>query len=106
MNLENLLAAQPKLHVDEVGQTYSFQLLPRALAFIDTHVHEGSHTLEVGAGVSTVLFALKGATHICIVPDMNQEVHNIVEFCRNHEISLDRVTFDIGQSDQCLPRLT
>jgi len=39
---------------------------------IDEHIDSESKTLETGAGVSTVLFALKGTQHTCIVPDQAQ----------------------------------
>ncbi|HEY3117636.1 MAG TPA: class I SAM-dependent methyltransferase, partial [Chloroflexota bacterium] len=104
MNLEGLLRAEPRFHEDGFGQPYSFQLTKSVLSFIDTHVHEGFNTLEVGAGVSTVLFALKGATHVCVVP-FEEEATRIKTFCRKHDIPLGKLTFVIDRSDQCLPRL-
>jgi predicted O-methyltransferase YrrM len=104
MDLDDLLRAQPKLHQDASGQPYSWQLGNNLLRFIDSHVGEGARTLEVGAGVSTVLFALKGATHLCIVP-FEDEVTRIKAFCRDHHIPIDKLRFEIDRSDRCLPLL-
>lgn len=104
MDLDDLLRAQPKLHQDASGQPHSWQLGNNLLRFIDTHVPEGAKTLEVGAGVSTVLFALKRATHVCIVP-FEDEVTRIKAFCRDHHIPIDKLRFEIDQSDRCLPLL-
>ena len=82
MDLDELLRAEPKIHRDESGHPYSWQLSNDVLRFIDAHVREGSKTLETGAGVSTVLFALKGASHVCIVP-FQEEVASIKAFCRD-----------------------
>ena len=104
MNLDELLRARPLLHEDAEGQPHSWQLGSKALAFIAAHVQGGSRTLEIGAGVSTVLFALKGARHTCIVP-YEKEVARIKAFCAEHRISVENVTFEVDFSERCLPRL-
>jgi hypothetical protein len=104
MELDDLLRVQPKLHQDTSGQPHSWQLSDDVLRFIDTHVREGSETLETGAGVSTVLFALKGASHTCIVPAAD-EVARIKEFCREHFIPLHKLRFEVDRSEECLPKL-
>jgi len=85
-------------------QPFSWQLADDLLHFIDAHVREGDTTLEIGAGVSTILFALKGATHLCIAP-AEDELDRIRAFCRDHGIPLDNLTFEVDRSDRCLPRL-
>jgi predicted O-methyltransferase YrrM len=104
MNLDDLLRAKPQFHQDASGNPYSWQVSRNVLSFIDRHVSKGSRTLEVGAGVSTVLFALKGAIHLCVVP-FEEETVRIKAFCREHDISTDTVTFKIDRSDRCLPQL-
>jgi Methyltransferase domain len=104
MNLEDLLRAKPKLHQDASGEPYSWQVSRNVLSFIDGHVGEGFRTLEIGAGVSTILFALKGAIHVCVVPS-EEETVRIKTVCREHDISMDTVTFKIDRSDRCLPQL-
>jgi Methyltransferase domain len=104
MTLEELLQAKPKFPQDASGDSYSWQVSRNVLSFIDAHVREGSRTLEVGAGVSTVLFALKGCTHVSIVP-AEVETVRIKAFCRAYGIPIDRLTFKIDRSDHCLPQL-
>lgn len=103
MDLSELLKAQPKMHSLR-GQPISWQLSDDLLRFIDAHVHSGAKTLEIGAGVSTILFVMKGAIHLCVVP-AKDEVTRIQTFCCEHGIPLDNLTFEIDCSDRCLPRL-
>ena len=103
MDLSELLQAQPKMHT-RGGQAYSWQLSDDLLRFINVHVQAGAKTLEIGAGVSTILFTMKGASHLCVVP-ARDEAARIQEFCREHGIPLDTLTFEIDRSDRCLPRL-
>ncbi len=74
------------------------------LLFIDEHVTAESRTLETGAGVTTVLFAMKGCRHTCIVP-FPDEVERIKAFCTEQGISHDRVTFVTERSEFALPHL-
>lgn len=104
MDLTELLLAQPKMHTGPASQPFSWQLADNLLHFIDAHVGAKAKTLEIGAGVSTILFALKGASHVCIVP-AEDEVARIKAFCRDHDISLDNLKFEVDRSDRCLPRL-
>lgn len=104
MDLSELLQAQPKMHTRSGGQAFSWQLADDLLHFIDAHVRPGARTLEIGAGVSTILFALRGAMHLCVVP-AEDEVARIKGFCRDHGIPLDNLTFEVERSDRCLPRL-
>jgi hypothetical protein len=104
MRLADLLKVHPKLHRGPAGEPYSWGVSDDVLSFIDRHINEGSTTLETGAGVSTVLFAMKGAHHCCIVPD-KEEVLRIQAFCREHNICTDKLTFEIERSEHILPRL-
>jgi Methyltransferase domain len=104
MDVRDLFWGQgPLLHVHD-GTPRSWQVTNEVLLFIDERVTTTSRTLETGAGVTTVLFAMKGSSHTCIVP-FPDEVERIRAYCREHAISLDRVTFEIGTSESVLPRL-
>src|SRR5919107_3804753 len=94
MNLTELLNNPPKLHL---GGSTSWGLAREVLTFIDGHVDEHSRTLETGAGLSTILFAMKGAEHICVMPD-EEIVDRIRRFAEEHQISLQKVTFIIKKS--------
>ena len=72
--------------------------------FIDEQCSSASDTLEIGCGVSTILFALKGGRHTCIVPDAS-EVARVRGFCQEQAIATDRVTFIVGPSERALPGL-
>jgi hypothetical protein len=104
MNLKELLANPPVLHQSDDGTPLSYTLSDQALSFIDDHIDSTSKTLETGAGLSTVVFALKGSEHTCIVPDSAQ-VERIKEFCQRNEIATDRLDFKIDGSENVLPRL-
>ena len=88
MDVHSLIANPPKLHTDGRTLVSSWSLGREELLFLDGNVKPGQNTLETGAGVSTIVFALKGSNHICITPD-EREVTNVRAFCSQHAISLD-----------------
>ncbi|MDJ0899105.1 MAG: class I SAM-dependent methyltransferase [Xenococcus sp. MO_188.B8] len=104
MNLQQLLKNPPKLHQESSGNLTSWQLSNEVLYFIDQQVNENSKTLETGAGISTVLFAIKSSHHTCIAPNQ-QQVNRIKEYCKKHQISTDRIDFKIDLSEKVLPNL-
>ena len=68
MDLRALLRDAPLFHVDEGLHPRSLQASDDVLETIAAAVRPGWHTLETGAGLSTVVFALGGAGHVCITP--------------------------------------
>ena len=66
-------------------------------------VPEGSRTLETGAGISTLVFAMRKCRHIAVTPS-SEEVANIREYAAKNLIPLEGVEFVIEPSDQYLPR--
>ena len=104
MELKDLLNNPPVLHRDGDGNPVSYHLNEEVLAFLDENVRGDSKTLETGAGVSTILFAMKGTEHICMVPDREQ-VERIKEYCSRNKISAQRVDFKIDKSESALPKL-
>jgi hypothetical protein len=104
MNLEQLLSAPPKLHGPDGATTDGWRLNDTALLFLDSHVEKGMRTIETGAGVSTILFALNKARHTCIVPD-RKVVRRIYRYSASVGVSLDTVTFVVERSEYALPRL-
>jgi methyltransferase family protein len=103
MNLQALLDDSPQLH-DHEGQLVLWGLPRQVLEFIESHLTEKSRTLETGAGLSTLLFALKGAKHTCITPSQ-QEVERIHAYASQHRISLRQVDFRLGLSTDVLPKM-
>ena len=104
MDLQGLLNNPPQLHLDEFGQPISWGISNEVLSFIDNHVNAASRTLETGAGISTILFGLNGTYHTCVVPDKDQ-VEKIKDYCKQHDVPIDTVTFEIDTSEQALPHL-
>ncbi len=104
MDLKRLLELQPRLHHDGSGEAANWGLSDEELRFIDEHVPDGARTLETGEGLSTVLLAAKGCSHTAITPN-RPVLDRIEEFCREHGVSLDKVDFVVGMSQQVLPAL-
>jgi predicted O-methyltransferase YrrM len=104
MSLDDLLSNPPQLHTDVAGRPISWGLAGEVLRFLDGEISEASRTLETGAGLSTIIFAMRRTQHTCIVPDDGQ-VARITDYCRSHGVSVDRVTFHLAPSEMVLPRL-
>jgi hypothetical protein len=103
MDLQSLLVDEPGVH-EHRGRLFSYGLPRPVLEFIDRHVDERSKTIETGAGLSTILFATKGASHICICP-AEEEIDRIKDYCKPRGISLAKVEFRAERSDNVLPTL-
>jgi 5-methylcytosine-specific restriction endonuclease McrA len=105
VTMRSLLANPPKLHRVQGEWSSRWKLQDDDLRYLDTKIEPGMRTLETGAGLSTVVFAMKGAEHTCIVPS-DETVNRIREFCTESRISLAGVQFVIDRSEHALPRLT
>jgi hypothetical protein len=104
MDLKELLNNPPALHGWSDGKPITYTLSDEALSFIDKHTNPGAKTLETGAGISTVLFALNGTEHTCIVPD-HAQVERIKQFCSRNQISTQKIDFRIDGSENVLPQI-
>jgi len=104
MDLAHLLSKPPKLHGCDGATTDGWRLDDAALLFLNSRVKSGMRTIETGAGVSTIAFALKRARHTCVVRD-RRVVRRIRRYCASAGISLSTVRFVVGRSEYALPRL-
>jgi predicted O-methyltransferase YrrM len=104
VDLRALLREAPAFHVDEGLRPVSLQASIDVLEAIDGVVRPEWRTLETGAGLSTVVFALRGAEHVCVTPAAG-EVARIGAWCAAHGIDLGRVRFEVARSEAVLPRL-
>lgn len=104
MNLQDLINNPPLLHEGKSGELISWGLHNDTLHYIDQHVNETSKTLETGAGISTILFALKATNHICIVPNQRL-IDRIKQYCIEHQISTEKIDFQLDRSENVLPSL-
>ena len=105
MSLQQLLDDAPAIHGEAGGDDLiTHGLLVGALEFIDRVVQPGSRTLETGSGYSTILFAMKGAQHTCIVPNQ-PEIDRILAYCEQQSIDTSKLTFQAKPSERVLPTL-
>ena len=104
VHLDELLAAPPKLHESAGALTNGWRLDDASIRFLDAHIDADRCTVETGAGVSTIVFAIRRTQHTCIVPDA-RVVARIRRYCARHAIPLDRVLFITDRSEYALPRL-
>jgi predicted O-methyltransferase YrrM len=105
MTLDQLLSDAPAIHGPSDGSDLiTHGLLEEALRFVDRTIASGDRTLETGSGYSTILFALKGAQHTCIVPNQ-PEVDRIRAYCEEHGIATEALDFRVAPSERVLPAL-
>ncbi len=104
MDLKQLIANPPKLHSSGDRLTAWWRLSDKDLQFLDDRLTQNMKTIETGAGLSTILFALKGTNHICIAPD-EELCKRIREYCDQQSISHSNITFLAEKSEYALPRL-
>ena len=94
---QRLRAAPPLLHD---GDAYLGLAWP-ALDWIEGNVKSGMSTLETGTGVSTLVFAARGAAHVAISPS-SEEHRRIVALCGELQIPTDDLELIVGSSDRAL----
>jgi hypothetical protein len=103
MDVETLIANPPRLHPVQ-GGTVSWAIPEALLRHLDAHLAPGMHTIETGAGVSTLAFAIKGCIHTAIAPS-GELMQNIREYCAAHAIDPSNLTLKILPSEVFLPQL-
>ena len=101
MDLNQILQDPPQIHLR--GKT-TWRLDDRVAAYLDEILKPDWTTLETGAGLSTLLFAINETRHTCVVPDQDQ-VDRLREYCANKCISLKKVSFILERSERALPAL-
>jgi predicted O-methyltransferase YrrM len=104
MDFETLLLRPPALHADQQGRLVSWRAGDRLLRYLNCVLSEGQVTLETGAGVSTLVFAMKRCWHTTVVPDQAQ-VDRILQWCDENGVLSDRLTFHVMPSERVLPEL-
>lgn len=101
--MKRLISQQPLLHRNARG-TRCLGLAPEVLWWLRREVQPGWRTLETGCGLSTLMFGLSGAQHVCVTPD-NDEVERVQSKAAAEGVDLARVTFEVGPSERVLPHL-
>jgi predicted negative regulator of RcsB-dependent stress response len=101
--VEILLKYPPKLHIHE-GRLVCLGVSESLARFLEGHAQPGSHTLETGAGLSTIIFAMKGTHHTAVIPDP-ELAERIKTYCRRRQINPDQINFELARSETILPKL-
>lgn len=101
-NLEKLIADKPRFHLSQGELTSSWSIQADTLQYIHSLLQPGMKTLETGCGQTTVVFALAGARHICIMPN-SEEAERVKRYCIELGLKPD-ITFIIESSDAALSR--
>ena len=96
-----VMADAPAMHGD--GRL-RWDVSPGTLRFLADKVEPQHRTLEVGCGVSSVVFAATGATHTAISPAPEEYAH-IVAYCESIGVDTSRLTYLEGLSHDLLPTL-
>jgi predicted O-methyltransferase YrrM len=103
--LDAVLRDPPAVHDDERNdRVVTFGLADDVLRWLLDVLPDGARTLETGAGLSTLAFALAGAEHVCITPAASEPAR-LRTYARERGISLDRVRFETAESERLLPGL-
>jgi hypothetical protein len=71
--------------------------------FLYSTIDEKWKTLEIGAGISTLAFALKGSDHIAVTPN-EEEITAIKDYALKKEIKIDNISFIPEESNNYLPK--
>jgi len=101
MLLERLLQDNPRFHMQDGSLTNSWSIQPDTLRYIYGLLPPEAKTLETGCGQSTVVFAIAGARHTCVMPDAG-EAERVRQYCVRLGVA-NNVNFVIASSDKALP---
>jgi methyltransferase family protein len=104
LDLQELLKHPPIIHTNKGVPSAESRVDDTTLRFLDKRVHSDMKTLETGSGISTIVFANKGARHTCIAPDVEQ-VALIQHYCAQHAIATHNLEFMLETSENALPKL-
>jgi predicted O-methyltransferase YrrM len=101
MLVDTLIQDKPPFHLHQGALTNSWSVHPDTLRYIYSLVSPGSVTLETGCGQTTVVFAMAGAKHTCVMPNAG-EAERVKAYCANLGLACE-ITFVIESSDVALP---
>src|SRR5215831_19845406 len=99
--VDRLLRDRPIFHA---RGTERWDASASTLRAIQQAVREGDHSLEIGCGASSVVFAAQSARHTVISLD-GEEHDRVRGYLKQIGIDDNQLVFIVGWSDQVLPRL-
>ncbi len=103
MDVPSLMRRPPKLH-KEKEKLVSYQILNQLSRFLDSALTPKSRTLETGAGISSIIFAIKNSRHLIVSPD-KEEIMRVFDYCKKNKISTTKIKVCLGKSEIILPSL-
>jgi hypothetical protein len=71
---DQLFDERPRVHTDGSGHT-CWGILREVAELIYQSIGENSVTLETGAGLSTLVFALRRSSHTAVTPSAPEKIH-------------------------------
>jgi hypothetical protein len=101
MHVDKLVEDKPQFHLDRGNLTNAWSVHADTLRYIYGLLSPGAVTLETGCGQTTVVFAMAGAKHTCVMP-MAEEAARVQDYCTKLGLQSD-ITFVIESSDVALP---
>lgn len=99
--VQRILRDKPSFHAD--GRL-RWDVSPGTLHLLMGLARSAEQSLEVGCGVSTVVFAAAGTHHVAVSP-VRQEFERIKQYCSAAGVTTAGVDFREGTSDRVLPLL-
>jgi hypothetical protein len=102
-DIATVIRDPPRVHAYAGAEAGVYGTEVDCYEFLAQHAVPGARTLETGLGMSTALFALWGTEHTCVVAE--QEVDVLRAWADERAIDLSHTTFEVGMSDEVLPRL-
>jgi hypothetical protein len=100
--LEKLLVDRPAFHVDQGSLTHTWSVQGDTLRYIYSQLAPGQLTLETGCGQTTVVFAIVGTKHTCVMPD-ESEAQRVITYCESLGLN-HTINFIIRSSDVALSK--
>lgn len=100
--IEELIKERPKLHIDRWGKPASWGVEAQVLSYLQAQAPRGGKTIETGAGISTLTFAMLGCQHTAIMP--SEPVRdNVLGFMKERGIDGSTIKIICEKSQYFLP---
>jgi len=84
--------------------SFCWMLGEPVLTYLYENVNPDSRTLEIGSGISTLVFALRNTYHTCITPS-EAEINRLKGYAASRQLPMDKIRFVEEYSEVATPRL-
>jgi Methyltransferase domain len=104
-SVDQLLQAEIGIHTELRGGTeVTAGIGEEVLRWLEKELQPDMQTAEIGCGLTTVIFASSGTSHLCVSP-FADEHQRVTDWCGEQNIDVSRVRFVPERSDVALPGL-